>query len=274
MAWPVISFLSDYGLVDEFVGVCHGVIAQRCPAARVIDISHGVPRHDVRAGALLLRDALPHMPTGVHLAIVDPTVGASGPACRRALALRTDSDGQLLVGPDNGLLWLAAQSLGGIAEALDIGVSPERREPVSATFHGRDIFAPVAAALAAGAPFECLGEAIPVDSVRRLTLPAAHLEDDVLVAHVLRVDHFGNLLLDASTEQLQAAGLRPGGRFSLKLAGRTHRGRRGIAFADVASGELLLYVDSLQMAAIAVNSGSAALALGAGGRDELLIRAG
>jgi S-adenosylmethionine hydrolase len=273
MASPVISFVSDYGVVDEFVGVCHGVIAQRCPSARVIDISHGVPRHDVRAGALLLRDALPYMPAGVHLAIVDPGVGASGPGSRRALALRAAADEQLLVGPDNGLLWLAAQALGGIAEALDVGASPERREPVSATFHGRDIFAPVAAALAAAVPLASLGDPIDPDSVKRLTLPTARLEDSALVAHVLRADHFGNLLLDASREQLEAAGLRPGGAVSLELAGRTHQGRFEIAFADVAAGKLVLYVDSLQMAAIAVNAGSAAIELRARAGDELLIRA-
>src|SRR5437660_9297243 len=139
---PVITFLSDYGLDDHFVGVCHGVIATICPQARVIDITHGIARHDVRAGALALRSALPYVPVGVHLAVVDPDVGAQ----RRAVALRV-SDERLLVGPDNGLLWLAADQAGGVVEAVDIARSPFRLEPVSATFHGRDIFAPVAARL-------------------------------------------------------------------------------------------------------------------------------
>src|SRR5579859_4186141 len=143
---PVITFLSDYGLQDDFVGICHGVIAGICPEARVIDLGHGVRRHDVRGGAIVLAGALPYLPAGVHLAVVDPDVGAS----RRAVALRA-ADDRLLVGPDNGVLWLAAHASGGVVEAADIVRSPFRLEPVSATFHGRDIFAPVAAHLAAGA---------------------------------------------------------------------------------------------------------------------------
>jgi hypothetical protein len=132
VAAPVVTFLSDYGLTDHFVGICHGVIASICPDARVIDISHGIARHDVRAGALVLAGALPYMPAGVHLAVVDPDVGAE----RRAVALRL-ADGRLLVGPDNGLLWPAALSGGGAVEAVEIGTSPFRLEPVSTTFHGR-----------------------------------------------------------------------------------------------------------------------------------------
>src|SRR5207302_7073331 len=124
-----ITFLSDYGLDDEFVGVCHGVIARRCPAARVIDLSHAIPRHDVRAGASVLRGALPYVPAGVHLAVVDPTVGAVGAHARRAIALLTAEENRLLVGPDNGLLIPAAERFGGVAEAVDIGHSRERLEP-------------------------------------------------------------------------------------------------------------------------------------------------
>src|SRR5689334_25253074 len=151
---PVITFLSDYGLDDDFVGVCHGVIARIAPEARVIDLSHGVPRHDVRSGALLLRDALPFAPAGVHLAVVDPDVGAR----RRAVALRCDHEDRVLVGPDNGLLVPAAERFGGVVEAVEISHSPWRLEPVSATFHGRDVFAPVAARLAGGAPLASAGE--------------------------------------------------------------------------------------------------------------------
>ena len=145
MTGPLITFLSDYGLEDEFAGVCHGVIAGICPDARVIDLTHGIPRHDVRAGALVLRSALPYLPRGIHLAVVDPDVGAE----RRAVAIRS-ADDRMLVGPDNGLLSLAAQAAGGVVEAVDIARSPFRLEPVSATFHGRDIFAPVAARLGRG----------------------------------------------------------------------------------------------------------------------------
>src|ERR671939_1055083 len=140
----VITFLSDYGHDDDFVGVCHGVIARIAPDARVIDVTHGIPRHDVRSGALVLRRALPYLPPGVHLAVVDPEVGAE----RRAVAVRTAEEGRLMVGPDNGLLSLAAQRFGGAVEAVDVGRSQHRLRPVSATFHGRDLFAPVAAHLA------------------------------------------------------------------------------------------------------------------------------
>src|ERR1700722_12329655 len=129
---PVITFLSDYGHEDDFVGVCHGVIASICPEARVIDITHGLRRHDVLAGAIVLRNALPYMPAGVHVAVVDPDVGAA----RRAVALLM-ADGRFLVGPDNGLLSLAASSGDGIVEAADIGRSPFRLEPISAALPGR-----------------------------------------------------------------------------------------------------------------------------------------
>src|SRR4051794_3966480 len=170
---PVLTFLSDYGLLDEFVGVCHGVIARIAPEVRVIDISHGVQRHDVRSGALMLRGALPYMPAGVHLGVVDPDVGGR----RRAIALRTAEDDRILVGPDNGLLMLAAERLGGVVEAIDIGRSPHRLEPVSATFHGRDIFSPVAATLAAGPAPAAAGRPRPPARGRALGGPQAPIRN-------------------------------------------------------------------------------------------------
>ena len=128
----VITFLSDYGHDDEFVGVCHGVMARIAPDAHVIDVSHGIERHDVRSGALVLRRALPYFPPGVHLAVVDPEVGGE----RRAVAVRTAEDDRILVGPDNGLLALAIERFGGAVEAVDVARSPHRLEPTSATFHG------------------------------------------------------------------------------------------------------------------------------------------
>jgi len=270
---PPITFLSDYGDADEFVGVCHGVIARRCPTARVIDITHGIPRHDVRAGALVLRGALAYMPAGVHLAVVDPDVGAVGPHARRAVALRSSHEGRYLVGPDNGLLSLAAERLGDVLEAIDVGSSAERLEPVSRTFHGRDIFAPVAAALAAGEPFADLGSPVPVSELRRLALPHAAVRGGALMAHVLRADHFGNLILDASPEQLVAAGVSLGATLSVQAAERIHTARYASTFAEVAPGELLLYQDSLEMVALAVNRGSAAEHLGIERDGELVVRA-
>jgi S-adenosylmethionine hydrolase len=277
MSGPVITFLSDYGYRDEFVGICHGVIARRCPQARVIDITHAIPRHDVRAGALVLADALPYMPAGVHLAVVDPEVGAGGRHARRAVAIRALEQERLLVGPDNGLLILAAERLGGAAEAVEVTRSRERLEPLSATFHGRDIFAPVAAALAAGRPLPAVGEPLAVEELERLALPVARVADGVLRAHVLRVDQFGNLTLDASAAQIAEAGVRLGTSVSVEVGGRAFAARYARTFADVPADRLLLYIDATRMAALAVNRGSAAEHLAVrpdpGGGPELLVRA-
>lgn len=273
MSARLITFLSDYGLLDEFVGVCHGVIASRCPEARIIDITHQIPRQDVRAGAIVLADALTFMPAGVHLAVVDPDVGATGANERRAVAVRTVDGDRLLVGPDNGLLMPAAARLGGALEAVEISRSDERLQPVSSTFHGRDIFAPVAAALAAGLPLASVGEELAVSELHRLELTTARVTEGALTAHVLRADHFGNLTLDASAEQIAAAGMRPGGTVSVEVSERTFRARYASTFADGASGELILYEDATRRAALAVSSGSAAEQLGVSRDQELVVRA-
>ena len=277
MSAPLITFLSDYGHRDEFVGICHGVIVRRCPQARVIDITHAIPRHDVRAGALVLADALPYMPAGVHLAVVDPEVGAGGRHERRAVAVRAAERERLLVGPDNGLLMVAAERLGGAVEAVEVTRSRERLEPPSATFHGRDIFAPVAAALAAGEPLRAVGEPLAVDELERLALPLARVADGVLRAHVLRVDQFGNLTLDASAAQVAQAGVRLGASISVEVGGRAFAARYARTFADVPADQLLLYIDATRMAALAVNRGSAAEHLAVqpdpDGGPELSVRA-
>jgi S-adenosylmethionine hydrolase len=269
---PVITFLSDYGQLDEFAGVCHGVMARRCPSARVIDLTHSIPRHDVRSGAIVLRSALPFLPAGVHLAIVDPGVSAIGRHARRAVALRTVEHDHLLVGPDNGLLMPAAERLAGVAEAVDIGESRERLEPVSRTFHGRDIFAPVAAALAAGESLSNVGEPLAVSQLRRIGLPSAQMGDGLLTVHVLRGDTFGNLILDATNEQLMALGAVPGDVLTVSHAGAVRTARYAATFAEVTPGELLIYEDATRMVALAVNRGSAAELLGAGADDELTVR--
>jgi S-adenosylmethionine hydrolase len=261
---PLITFLSDYGLGDGFVGVCHGVIATICPQARVIDITHGVGRHDISAGALILRAALRYMPTAVHLAVVDPDVGAE----RRAVALRV-ADGRLLVGPDNGLLWLAAEDGGGVSEAVDIGSSAWRLEPVSATFHGRDIFSPVAARLAAGDELSDAGPRCDPSQLVRLDLPRARVDDRGLVAHAVYVDRFGNVQLDATHDDLHQAGLKLGHGV---LVG-AHSARYLRTFADAPAGELLVYEDSSRMLAVAISHGSAADRLGVAAGDEVRIRA-
>jgi S-adenosyl-L-methionine hydrolase (adenosine-forming) len=247
-----ITFLSDYGLRDEFVGVVHAVIAHECRDARVIDLSHGVPRQSVLAGALMLMRALPYAPPGVHLAVVDPEVGAR----RRAVALLTAQEERLLVGPDNGLLMPAAERFGGVVEAVEISTSPWRLEPVSATFHGRDLFAPVAARLAGGEALADAGTPMSPDELVTLELPRPRQEDGALVAHVTVVDGYGNVQLDAAPGDL-------GGRLGRAVEvgdGRPVRYLR--TFADAEAGELLLYEDAAGMLALAVNGGEAVSELG------------
>jgi S-adenosylmethionine hydrolase len=263
---PVITFLSDYGHQDDFVGVCHGVMASVCPDARVIDITHGLPRHDVLAGAIVLRNVLPYMPAGVHLAVVDPDVGAQ----RRAVALGL-ADGRVLVGPDNGLLSLAAGSSEGIVEAVDIGRSRFRLAPISATFHGRDIFAPVAARIAAGASLADAGAPLDPAELVVLTMPRPDRDGDAIVTHAVYVDHFGNVELDLRHEDLAGSGLRPGHRVTLQAGSETVSAQFARTFADVAARELLVYEDAYRTLAVAVSGGDAAARLGLSPGDELRI---
>jgi S-adenosyl-L-methionine hydrolase (adenosine-forming) len=263
VAGPVITFLTDYGLADAFVGVCHGVIARACPSAHVIDLTHGVPRGDVRAGALILSGAVPYLPIGVHLAVVDPGVGGD----RRAVAVRT-ADGRRFVGPDNGLLSLCFAVGGEVVEAVDVGRSPFALEPISATFHGRDIFAPVAARLAAGAELREAGEACDPDGLVRLEVPRPRFEDGGVVAHAVYLDRFGNVQLDGAGGTFA---LRPGQPVAISVHGEAWPGVYGRTFADVPAGELLVYEDADRRLAVAVNRGSAADRLGISVGDELRI---
>jgi S-adenosyl-L-methionine hydrolase (adenosine-forming) len=264
----VISFISDYGLRDGFVGACHGVIARGCPDAQVIDLTHEISPQDIHSGALVLAASIEYLPDGaVHLAVVDPGVGTA----RRAIAVRTDA-GARFVGPDNGLLEPAVSACGGAVEAVDIGHSTFALAGVSATFHGRDLFAPVAAALAAGRLVSDVGEPIEPGSLTTLPRTRASREERALVAHVQYVDQFGNVQLDADAGDIAwvtGAGLvavastawdRP----PLAVS-------HGVTFADVATGELVLYEDAHRRPAIAVNRGSAAERLGIGLGDELRI---
>jgi S-adenosylmethionine hydrolase len=254
---PVITLLTDYGEASEFPGICRGVIARICPDGAIVDISHGIPRHDVRHGALVLRNALPYMPVGVHVAVVDPQVGTE----RRAVAVRVD-DGRVLVGPDNGLLSLAAGDAGGAVEAVDISRSRHRLEPVSATFHGRDVFAPVAATLACGAPFAEAGDPLEVDELATLELPRPRRDGDAMVAHALLIDVYGNVTLDLRHEDLPGTGLTYGRTLEVTADGRSARATFTGTFADVPAGELLLYEDASRTLALAVNRGDAAAELG------------
>ncbi|HEX2411615.1 MAG TPA: SAM-dependent chlorinase/fluorinase [Solirubrobacteraceae bacterium] len=264
-----ITFLSDYGLADEFVGVVHGVIARLSPEARVIDLGHGVPRQDVQAGARMLERALPYTPAGVHLAVVDPEVGAA----RRAVAVRTQEEDRLLVGPDNGLLLPAAERFGGVVEAVEISASAWRLEPVSATFHGRDVFAPVTARLAAGEPLAGAGAPLEAGELVAVERSRPRLEGEALVAHVVAADTYGNAILDATHAEMVESGLRLGDAVTARTGGRRVRGVVARTFSDVARGSLLLYEDAGGSLALAVNGGDAAALLGVRAGDEVRLEA-
>ena len=262
-----ITFLSDYGYSDDFVGVCHGVIATICPDARVIDVAHGLERHGVRPAAVMLRNALPYMPPGIHLAIVDPEVGSA----RRAVALVVAGE-RILLGPDNGLLMPAAVAFGGVREAFDVTRSSVLSPSRSATFHGRDVFAPIAAHLAGGALLEELGERLDPGALAPLELPAPRVEPGLLRAHVLYLDHFGNAQLDATLAELEAAGIAADGPVELESAGERYFGVTARTFADVRTGEILLFQDSSGALAVAINRGDAAETLQLGWDSEVSIR--
>jgi S-adenosylmethionine hydrolase len=203
------------------------------------------------------------MPAGVHLAVVDPEVGAE----RRAVALRCAEEDRLLVGPDNGLLLPAAEAFGGVVEAVDVGRSPLRLTPLSASFHGRDVFAPVAAGLACGVALAEAGEPLDPAGLVALELPRARLTDAGLIAHVLQADRYGNAVLDAEHAQLAGGGLRLGR--ALTVDGRP--ALYATTFADVPAGGLLVYEDGYRMLALAVNRGSALDELGLALGDEVLL---
>jgi S-adenosylmethionine hydrolase len=264
-----ITFLSDYGYEDEFAGVCKAVISGIAPDALVIDLTHGIARHSISQGAAVLANALPFTPPGVHLAVVDPEVGSP----RRAVVVRVAAEDRLLVGPDNGLLWPAAEGLGGPTEAVDVSLSRVRLEPISATFHGRDVFAPVAAHLARGEPPAEIGEGISIDSLVRLERGEPRIEADRVVAHVVSVDRYGNAVLDLADRHLPETGLRLGRPLSVETGGVRNRAVFTLTFADLPSGGLLLYEDSYRNLALAMNRGSAAEALRLAPGDEVVLRA-
>jgi len=247
-----IVFMSDYGLADEFVGICHGVVARIAPRARVIDLTHAIPRHDVVAGAIALGRAAPFMPEdAVYLGVVDPGVGSA----RRPVAVACRS-GALMVGPDNGVLSMAWATLGGASQAAQITSEGVLLGPVSATFHGRDIFAPAAAHLSIGMPFQDLGPPLDPRTLHTVEMPAPMILQGVVGARVTGVDGYGNVQLNARPGDLRAAGVES----SVEVCGRVVI--RASTFADVAEGSPAAIVDSQGFVALVVNGGSAADLLG------------
>jgi S-adenosylmethionine hydrolase len=264
-----IAFLTDFGLRDDFVGTCHGVIKRIAPDVQIIDITHGIEAHQVLQGALVLAATLPYMPTGVHLAVVDPGVGG----VRRAVALR-DEEGRLYVGPDNGLLVPAAEAGGGIVAAHELANPDYALQPVSRTFHGRDLFAPAAAHLARGVPLQELGPPLDPEVLVRLRLPVAEVDATRIHASALYVDRFGNVQLNLAADHLARAGAEPGRKVMLELPGGPRTAVVARTFADVAPGETVLYEDSYGNVAIAISRGNAASSLGLGAGEPVWIDLG
>ena len=260
MSRPIV-FLTDYGMADEFVGVCHGVMLRIAPDARIVDLTHSIARQDVMRGALTLGRATSYLPEdAVYVAIVDPGVGSG----RGSIAVRAGS-GALLVGPDNGLLSLAWEALGGAEEAVEITSEVVVLQPVSRTFHGRDVFAPAAAHLASGMPIAALGSTIDVERLRVLELPGPMVAAGAIGARVTGVDGFGNVQLNVAPQDLEAADIGP----VLTVRGRAIP-RVGV-FADVPLGELGAIIDSQGQLALVVNQGSAADRLGLSGGKTVVL---
>lgn len=260
MSSPLISLLTDFGLRDPSAAIVHGVIAGIAPAARVIDITHEVRKYRVRDGALLLWCALPWLPVGIHVAVVDPGVGTT----RRPIAVRV-ARGDVLVGPDNGLLLGPADRLGGVEAAVELTNPAYRLPRVSTSFHGRDVFAPAAAHLANGVALEDLGPSVELATLVPSPLPAARVSDGAVECEVVYVDTFGNVKLSALSDEVETglAGVRPGDLLRLERPGRAPvELPLARTFGDVAPGQPLLYRDSYDRACVAVNQGNAAQLLG------------
>ncbi|HEX7255708.1 MAG TPA: SAM-dependent chlorinase/fluorinase [Gaiellaceae bacterium] len=264
----VITFLSDFGVEDDFAGTCHGVIKRLAPQVDVIHMTHGIQPTSVLQGSVVLANTLPYMPVGVHLAIVDPDVGTP----RRALVVRTE-DGRLLVGPDNGLLVPAAEALGGIAAANEITNRAYALEPVSATFHARDIFSPAAAHLALGLDPGDLGDAVEPDSLVRLEYPQPEIGTRRIRATCLYVDRFGNIQLNLTASDVEPLGIVPGRRVEVELPVDRFYAIAARTFADARPGDIILYEDAYRNIALAISRGNAADTFGVHAGTEVRIRA-
>ena len=248
-----VTFLTDFGLEDDFVGVCHGVIKRIAPEAEIVDITHGIEPQAVLQGALALANTLPYMPDGVHLAVVDPGVGGA----RRAIAVRSGS-GRYFVGPDNGLLMPAADRLGGIVAVHELTNPAYMLEPVSRTFHARDVFAPAAAHIASGVKLSEFGPPVDPEILVRIDLAEPDLGTSRIRATVIAVDRFGNVQLNLTRAHLEQVGIEPGLKVELELGFDRYFAVAARTFADARKGEIVLYEDSYRNVSIAISGGNAA----------------
>ena len=252
----IVTFLSDYGLEDEFVGVCHGVILRIAPRVQVVHVHHNILRQDIRHGAIVLQQSVPYLPDSVHLAVVDPGVGSG----RKAIVIESGW-GEVFVGPDNGVLIPAARDCGGIKAAYEIADRRFMLTPVSRTFQGRDVFAPAAAHVAAGVAPSEMGPALDPKDLVPLEIPAAWVHDDHLHGEVLQVDRFGNLQVNIQTKQLEELGLLNDQKIEIRLEGHRLHVPMGATFADVEAGSYILIEDSYRQLSLAINKGDAAAQL-------------
>ena len=257
---PVVSFLSDYGLTDEFVGVCKSVILRAAPSAQIIDVSHGIPPFDVRAGALALARSIQYLPPGVVLAVVDPGVGTD----RRAVAVEVETG--FLVGPDNGLLAPAVAMVGGARRVVSLTNAEYQLEAPGATFAGRDVFAPAAGYLAAGTPLPALGELVDPLSLVPGTVPLPRDEGGSAAGEVLWVDRYGNAQLNIDPDDLAALGVEPGGPLEIRCGQDRRAGRWVASYAEAGPYELAVVVDSYGLVSLTLDRRAAA--------DELGLRPG
>jgi S-adenosyl-L-methionine hydrolase (adenosine-forming) len=254
--YECLTFLTDYGLEDGFVASCHGVAARIAPQLRVIDITHLVPPGDVRRGAAVLAQTVPFMPPSVHVVVVDPGVGTQ----RRGIAVQA-GDG-IFVGPDNGVLSWAIQAAGGKARAFSLTNSDLWLHPVSHTFHGRDVFMPVAARLATGTDLESVGPGLDAGELVTLPVPTSRVRDGDVEGEVMTVDRFGNVQLSIASSDLGMLGAAPGGALVVRCGQHSLTVPYLQTFAAVAPGDLVAYTDSAGLVSIAVNGGDAAQRLG------------
>jgi S-adenosyl-L-methionine hydrolase (adenosine-forming) len=266
VARPIV-FLSDYGVRDEFAGVCRGVIAGIAPEARVIDLTHGIERHDIDEAALMLARSAAFMPDdAVYLAVVDPGVGSE----RRPVAVEAASRA-LLVGPDNGLLAPACRALGGATRAVQLASPRYLLWPISNTFHGRDLFAPAAAHLARGVALEELGPPLDPSTLQEVGGSRAEVKGDSILCSVLSVDGFGNVQLNVGERELAEAGLSDVHELRVETSREHHMVPKVRTFSDLPAGHLAALVDSSGYLALVVNRGNAAAELFLARGDGLVL---
>ena len=262
--YDTVSFLSDYGRVDEFVGVVHSVIRSSAPDVAVVDITHDIAPHDVRGGGLALARSAQYLCPGVVLAVVDPGVGTD----RRALAVEVAEGAGVFVGPDNGLLAPAVAMVGGATRAVSLTNTDFHLPAPGPTFDGRDVFAPVAAALCIGATLDDVGESIDVNSLTPGIIPVVRDEDGTLVTEVMWVDHFGNCQLNVDPDDLDGWG----DVLHVRIRDEWRLARRSYTYGEIGEGQIGLVVDSYGLLSIALDRRPADSELGIGGGSEIRIR--